>query len=973
VKRTPIRALARSISLSIFACLVCFALWFAWGASAATTFTVNDTGDTPDAALNGTCADSNGKCTLRAAIQEANNVAGTDTITFDIAGAGPHTIQLAGALPNLSDSVDILNTSGESVTVRRNTGGNYGIFTVNSGQTVNINGLTISNGSDFGGGGILNSGTLTLTNSTVSGNSANSSGGGINNRGTLNVTNSTVSGNSAVFSGGGIITANVNPTLTGVTITDNRADSDNNGVGIGGGIFINSGTPLLRSSIVAGNFNEDGATDAADDIKGSGSADGTSSYNLIGTGGSGGLTNGTNNNQVGVANPGLGALQNNGGATQTHALLTGSPAIDKGKNFAVDAGNNPVLTDQRGFTRPSDDTSIPPATGGDNSDIGAFEVQNPPFITVAGGPLNFPDTAVGSASAEQTYTVSGGNLTADITVTAPSTDFRVSKTSGSGFGSSVTFTPSGGSVATSTVYVRFTPQSAGTKSGNITNASTAATTQNVAVSGTGTFTISGTITFGGNGLSGVTVTLSGAESATTTTDVGGHYTFTVSTSGSYIVTPSKAHFTFTPTSRTLTNVSTNQTADFTATSTLTEPQPANGALLISEFRFSGVTTTDEFIELYNNTDTAVGISAYTLSTSDGSNISFPAGASVSARGHYLVANSAGYTLANYGGTGIAAADTTYTGFDIPSNAGVALLDASSNIVDAVGFTTSPAPYKEGNGLATTAGSGQYSFVRNMATTGLPHDAGDNASDFMLVATDPTAITGSVLGAPGPENITSPVNRGGSIKASLFAPCLPSSSSPNRVRDPNPYTDTVTPSSPDGVVTPSPTPYVSGVMKIRRRFTNNTGQTVTTLRFRVVDMTAGTSSISGTADIHLLTSSNEAATTILNTCNAISSTGLTLEQPPTQTRGGGLNSTVVSRSVAAGGLAPSATIDINFLLGVQTPGSFRFFVIVEALPPPTSPASSVAPASKLDSPKGSLPTRQKSLPGATKGTPAKSDQ
>ena len=60
-------------------------------------------------------------------------------------------------------------------------------------------------------------------------------------------------------------------------------------------------------------------------------------YNLIGTGGSGGLTNGVNGNQVGVANPGLGTLADNGGPTQTIALLPGSPAIDKGSNaLAVD-------------------------------------------------------------------------------------------------------------------------------------------------------------------------------------------------------------------------------------------------------------------------------------------------------------------------------------------------------------------------------------------------------------------------------------------------------------------------------------------------------------------------------------------------------------------------------------------------------------------------------------------------------------
>ena len=69
-----------------------------------------------------------------------------------------------------------------------------------------------------------------------------------------------------------------------------------------------------------------------------------------------------------MSNPKLGALANNGGPTQTHALLAGSPAIDKGKSD--------LATDQRGEVRPFNDPSIAPATGGDNSDIGSFEAQS---------------------------------------------------------------------------------------------------------------------------------------------------------------------------------------------------------------------------------------------------------------------------------------------------------------------------------------------------------------------------------------------------------------------------------------------------------------------------------------------------------------------------------------------------------------------------------------------------------------------
>jgi hypothetical protein len=93
-------------------------------------------------------------------------------------------------------------------------------------------------------------------------------------------------------------------------------------------------------------------------------------------------------------------------------------------------------------------------------------------------------SAPGVPSAEKSYTVSGVNLTAGITITPPA-DFEISTTSGSGFGTSpITLPQSSGSVASTTIYVRFNRSSAGTSSGNITHTSTGATTQNLAVSGT---------------------------------------------------------------------------------------------------------------------------------------------------------------------------------------------------------------------------------------------------------------------------------------------------------------------------------------------------------------------------------------------------------------------------------------------------------------------------------------------------------
>lgn len=107
-------------------------------------------------------------------------------------------------------------------------------------------------------------------------------------------------------------------------------------------------------------------------------------------------------------------------------------------------------------------------------------------LIVIGSISGFGTVPVGSYSAEASYNVNGTNLSGDIVVTSPSSDFEISLSSGSGFTSTnpITLTEVGGS-ASGTIYVRFHPSAGGLQSGSITNASTGATTQNVGVSGTG--------------------------------------------------------------------------------------------------------------------------------------------------------------------------------------------------------------------------------------------------------------------------------------------------------------------------------------------------------------------------------------------------------------------------------------------------------------------------------------------------------
>jgi hypothetical protein len=275
----------------------------------------------------------------------------------------------------LTDSAVNSSQAGNGASGTGGNGGgiyNDGTLTV-ANSTIGGNQSGIGNGGVGFGGGIYNASTLTVRNSTISGNqttagdAGNGPGGGIYNAGTLIGTNSTISGNSAQGDGGGIGYAG-NGTLTNVTITNNRADAADLGAGTGGGILRSSGTLTLHNTIVAGNFSGSGAI--AGDI--SGTVDAASSFNLLGTGGSGGLSNNVNGNLISVVDARLGTLADNGGPTQTQALLAGSPALDAGSN--TQAGNAGLTTDQRAtvFARVVDG---PDADTTATVDIGAFEAQ----------------------------------------------------------------------------------------------------------------------------------------------------------------------------------------------------------------------------------------------------------------------------------------------------------------------------------------------------------------------------------------------------------------------------------------------------------------------------------------------------------------------------------------------------------------------------------------------------------------------
>ncbi len=358
-----------------------------------------------------------------------------------------------------------------------------------------------------------------------------------------------------------------------------------------------------------------------------------------------------------------------------------------------------------------------------------------------------------------------------------------------------------------------------------------------------------------------------------------------------------------------------------------------GEVIISEFRFSGANgAADEFIELYNNTDTDIVVASsdnsagWRLVSSDGSlDFIIPNGDTIPARGHYLVVNADGYSLADYpASTRGAVGDRSYTG-DVPdANVGFALLRGANSFtledrLDAAGPTGEvEAFYKEGNGVPALAGGAgnNYSYYRNLSL-GQPSDTDTNEADFILVSTNPD-LPDSRLGAPGPENTASPIQRNAAIKSSLVDPqCSGGGSATSacaRVR------------SGAGA---NPANAAFGTLALRRRFTNTTTASITRLRFRVVDIT--TTPEPDTADLRVIGGSGNFNA---NTASGGSATieRLTLEQPPAQPVGGGFNSTLSANTITlAQPLVPGASINVEFLLGVQRDGRYRFFVNVESLP------------------------------------------
>ena len=398
-----------------------------------------------------TTSADDGPGSLRRAIRDACVGA---TISFDMTpGHVVSPITLTSAELLISKNLTIQGPGANVLTIMRSAAGgtpDFRIFQIAGGQTVNISGLTLSNGKtgSANGGGILNNGTLTLKNSAVSNNSTtNGNGSGIfNNSGTLSLTSSTVSSNVANGgSGAGFYVSGGTVNLTNSTLSGNDAHvvgaTTNPNPGQGGGLFNNGGTVSLTNSTVSANitagggsgavgggvFNASGTTNLKNTIVANNAgANGpdlfgsfnSQDYNLIGNTTDATFTGTTTHNIINQ-NPNLGMLANNGGPTQTMLPLTNSPAINAGDpanlppdTFDVDGDadtGEPLPLDQRGF----------PRVVGANFDIGAVEV-NYAISATAGTPQSAVINSAFATALKATVTESGNPQNGvSVTFTAP--------------------------------------------------------------------------------------------------------------------------------------------------------------------------------------------------------------------------------------------------------------------------------------------------------------------------------------------------------------------------------------------------------------------------------------------------------------------------------------------------------------------------------------------------------------------------
>jgi len=331
-------------------------------------------------AFAGTISVDGVTCTLNNAIITANSGVDTGGCIGGSAAADiinlTVDVTLSAELPSVTTPITIDGGAGghfiDSINVK-----NQSVLRVSAAGDLTLNRVTVKGGEGAAllGGGIYSQGALTITNSTISGNSASYGGGIYIKAGTATITNSTISGNSATTNGGGIETY-VDLNLQNSTVSGNSA-------ALGGGIYVKSYTTTIENSTIAYNTAASGGGGIfnysvvnlkntivamnGQSCKASGGTWHSQGYNISSDSSCYLITTGDQQNVAGTALKLL-ALAANGGLTQTHALGSGSVALEQ-----ITSGTNGCGTaytaDQRGYARPGTKN----ATG--KCEVGAWEAQ----------------------------------------------------------------------------------------------------------------------------------------------------------------------------------------------------------------------------------------------------------------------------------------------------------------------------------------------------------------------------------------------------------------------------------------------------------------------------------------------------------------------------------------------------------------------------------------------------------------------
>jgi CSLREA domain-containing protein len=836
------------------------------------TLLVTKTADTND----GTC---DADCSLREAVTVANTTAGAQVITFQIPSNDPGcsggvcTIELQSASAQDGNSgltligdVVINGTGATHLKLKPASGQRFRILKVSSGTNAVISGLT------FTGGLPPNAPRCNV------GNSHGIEGGGILNAGTLTLSDMIISGNKSSNGGN----------------CGNAAGGDG---GAGGGIFNSGGASLtIANSTISDNLAGD-----------AGNNDSSSSGSLGGVGGSGG------------------GISNDGSITIINSTLNGNRS-GKGGNKAFGGSGS---------------------TGGDGGGIFNFSGAT---LVVTNSTISGNQTGDGGSCTTTGTAGSGGNgaginnrSNATLTLSNSTVSFNTVGNGGttSNCSGAVRGRAGGidsGSSATSVIRSSLISNNIGEGGSDARGPFHSQGFNLLLQANDGQFTIFEDQNPGTNiyGVDPLLAALSDNGGPTRTHALQGNSpaidkgkNFATDASNNALNTDQRGE------QRPLdlpaiANVGGGDGSDIGAYELKVAPVHP-GDLLISEFRTRGPAgSADEYVKVYNNTDSDINIFAINQSagflvfTDNNRNCLIPNGTVIRARGYFLC------TGASYSLSSIAAGDASFSG-DVLDGRGIGIFSKSQQLtsndkIDQVGTNQSTFGF-EGTALPqfTSTPTEEYAWMRDLSS-GRPKDTNNNAVDFVLVSTTGGLVGGlqSTLGAPGPQSSTSPLENNLHLGLLMLDQTVGQSTAPNRLRD---------------LVSDPANNSTFGTITIRRRIVNSTGAPVTRLRFRIINITAFPVVDPTLADVRVRTSVDQVVNGINDsaTCGpnptpcSVTVRGLTLESPP-QPNGGALNSTLSAGTISLGTpLANGDSISVQFLLGVQKSGIFRFFVNVEALP------------------------------------------